>query len=577
MNGLPQRSLVSFPVHCPPKKSGRAMWLFALVCSLLFAFPMLSPAATPKSVPPVKAQVIILPFEVNIPGAYGYLRQGLASTLAGRLSVRANISAVAQGAASEQMAQALKTGDNTAFARRLEQSGAEYLIIGSLAPRGGQFELTGYVFSQTPNQAPKKFQQLFNTVDDAMGAVDELAWDISGKVFGKKKPEAATGTAGTTGTAAFQTAHPERAYLEGLFSGLGAGLESGGQFELVSSNRSKQLPMELMDLNVADLDGDGKDEVVLLGRTALMIHHFDDGQFRMLATLDLPSHLRYHWISFADLDQNGLQEIYLSASNDRDQPDSSVLEWNGTKITTLSDHAGWYLQTVTTPGQPPLLLGQAALSQDFGGGAIFQMRFSSKKELAEEKRLELPQGANLPGLTVADITGDGRPETLLINNRNRLQVYSLGGALLWTSAETFGATDHFFGTLTSPNNAADSEESTRYIPTRIVVADLDSDGTSDVLVCNNRLETVPFMANLRYFDGGSLVAMKWQNSGLTRLWETRKLTNTLVNYQVSPVRGRSGEYSIYFAEMETSYPFVFWSSPSTYLDMYTVRVNGAAR
>ncbi len=63
------------------------------------------------------------------------------------------------------------------------------------------------------------------------------------------------------GTAAFQTAHPERAYRESLFAGNLAGLEEGGHFELVASHRSRKMPMELMDMNAGDLDGDGTVEI----------------------------------------------------------------------------------------------------------------------------------------------------------------------------------------------------------------------------------------------------------------------------------------------------------------------------
>ena len=46
------------------------------------------------------------------------------------------------------------------------------LVMGSLAPKSGQFELTSYVFTRTDSQTPKQFQQDFQSVDDAMAAID---------------------------------------------------------------------------------------------------------------------------------------------------------------------------------------------------------------------------------------------------------------------------------------------------------------------------------------------------------------------------------------------------------------------
>jgi hypothetical protein len=536
---------------------------------------LMAPTTWAQTPVAAKRQVIFLPFDVQIPGSYAHLRQGLANTLASRLASRANIAPVAQGATADQMAQALQTGNHGAFSQQLQRSGADYLIMGSLAPKAGQFALVGYVFSRTADQAPKKFQQDFQSVDDAMTAVDAMAWEISGKVFARPKPDALAGTAGGAGMSAFQTAQPERAYREGLMAGSASGLEAGGPFELVSTFRSKGIAAEAMDINAGDLDGDGKEEIVLLTNGALMLYRNENGAFRMLATVDLPNHLRHHTLTLADINNNGLQEIYISASNG-DNPTSSAMEWNGKRITTLFADQPWYLAAITAPGQAPLLIGQQRLAEEFGGGDLFEMQLTQGGGVAAGKQLPLPRGINVFDFTLADLDGDGTREIVLINSANRLQVYEADGSLSWTSAELIGASNKFFGTLTSGNNAVSAEKETVWVHTRIVAADLDLDGVTDILVANNRLETVNFMPNLRYFDGGSLVAYGWRNGAMQRLWETKKTPGYITNHQM--VRDPQGEdrYRIYFAETESSYPFVFWQSSASALNCVTLRVTGAA-
>jgi len=546
----------------------------AIACCLVASLVAWPPVNAAQPAAPAKRQVIFLPFDVEISGSYAYLRTGLSTTLASRLATRANIAAVAQGDASEQMAGALKSGEYGIFSQRLRQSGAEYLIMGSLAPKAGQFELTSYVFSQTSLQAPKKFQQSFQTVDDVMTAVDNLAWAISGAVFGKPKPEAAAG--GGSGMAAFQTAHPERAYREGLFAGTATGLEAGGPFELVSSYRSKGIPAEARDMNAGDLDGDGTPEIVLLTSSALMIYRNEEGQFRMLATAELPNHLRYHSVTLGDLNNNGQQEIYISGSNG-DYPDSSALEWNGKKVTTLFEHVGWYLRTMSAPGEPIALIGQKTPVSERDGADIYEMALDGRGGVNAGNKLPLPRGINIFDFARADLDRDGVQETIVLNNSNRLQVYDASGSLRFTSSEIHGASNNFFGTLTSQNNAANSEKETVWVRTRIVIADLDMDGGNDVLVGRNRLETVSFMPNLRYFDGSSLAAYTWVNSGLTRLWETKKIPAYITNYQYAGTQRENGHYQVVFAEAASSYPFVFWNAPTTFLNSYTVRVNAAAK
>lgn len=558
-----------------------------LCCCMLFTAP--AHAAPAKPAAPAKAQaaakpqpsaakpqITVLPFDVQIPGSYAYLSSGLASTLASRLAARANVAAVAQGGAAEQMAKSLKAGNQAAFAQQLRQSGADGLVIGSLAQRNGQFELTAYVFTQTSGGQPsKQFTQSFNAVDEAMTAVDELAWDISAAVFNQPRPEIKSGaarTGATTGaTGALQTAHPDRAFRAGKFAGMTTGLEASGPFDLVSTFRSKSIPVEAMDMNVGDLDGDGREEILLLTKSSLILYRIDEGQFRMLATVNLPNHIRYHSVTLGDLNKNGLQEIYISGSNG-DRPDSSALEWDGKKMRFLFEHVRWYLRTMGPQDEAPVLIGQSALAGELGGSGIHQMTLNADNTLTEGPELALPKGVNIFDFVQADIEGGKSRSTIVISNSNRLQLYDTVGTLRWSSPDIFGASNNFFGTLTSPNNAAMSDKETAWLRTRIVVADLDGDGIYDILVGRNRLETVRFMPNLRYFDGGSISALTWESNTLVRLWESRKIPGYIVNYQVAGAGRGSKEYRVYFAEAESSYPFAFWQTTATYLNCYTFKV-----
>ena len=565
------------------------LWSLAIL-SLLLAPGLLTPfaatalAAATKEAEPARRQVVFLPFAIDVPGSHAYLQNGLASMLASRLASRANIAAVSQGGASEQMATALKTGNHEAFSQQLQKSGAEFLVIGSLARKGDFLELATYVFSRNAGQPPRKFSRSLPAVDGAMTAVDEIAWEISGAVFGKPRPEeAATAPAQGKGTSAFQTAHPERAFRENLMAGSTAGLEAGGRFELVASNRSRNIPVDLMDMNAGDLDGDGTDEIVLLTKSELLVYRLQDGQFQKIETFPLPKHLRYHAVTLADLNGNGRQELYVCASANNspdiraianDTPVSSVFEFDGQKLTQLFGDVGYYLQAIAVPGETPLLLGQKTLSGDLGDN-IYQMELNPQGGVAVDKQLNIPKGFNLFDFSLGDINGDGSREFVAINNANRMQVYDASGALLWTSVEVFGASDSFFGA--SPDRGEMDKKATVYLKTRIAIQDLDGDGANDVLVGKNRLETVPLMPNLRYYEGSSIAALKWAQGALAPLWETRKIPNYTVNYQALLPKADKKQVQLVFAEAEKSYPFVFWQSSSLYLNSQTLRVAAASK
>ncbi len=573
-------------VFRPTTDTGRKMLWLLLLSGYLITILALAPSAHAakkhrNTVPPAAATsvaskplVIFLPFDVQVPGSYAYLSNGLTSTLASRLASRAGISAVSEGGAPEHLKQALQAGDHRAFSQLLQQSGASYLVMGSLAPKAGEFEMLCYVFSRSGSQGPTKFQENFQSVDDAMNAVDSMAWKISGSVFNAPQPEGLVENIGSKNEmAAFQTAHPERAYREGLMAS--TGLEAGGAFTLVNSFRSRAISGEIMDINAGDLDGDGTTEIVVLTGRALMLYHNDSGSLRMLATINLPDNLRYHTVALGDINHNGRQEIFISASNG-DYPDATALEWNGHKITKLFEHAPWYLTTINTPKHAPMLVGQQVLANQLGGGKIFQLQLDAKGQLVQGKQLALPSGINVFDFTLADVNGDGHLETLIINKDNRLQIFGSDGHLLWTSPEMIGASKNFFGTLSSDNNKPDADKDSVWIHTRIVPAYLDDSGNTDILVANNRLETVTFMPNLRYFDGGTLQAYRWQNGSMHKLWENHKVAGYIANYQVVGAQQPTGQYQIYFADTESSYPFVFWSTTNSHINSYTISVQSGS-
>ena len=536
--------------------------LLAATCSL---------ASSTPSDPNEHRRVIFLPFTLKGVADQRYISEGLTNVLANRVASRANVIAVAQTKETAKMKEALQTSDFSNLNRMLEESGADFLVVSTLSPKNNQYEVASYVFSRTVKRAPQRASYLFADINDPIPAVDALAWEVSKSISStNKETKVEAAASGAPGMSAFATAHPERAYRDSLLTGAMPGMELGGGFEIVQNLRSRDLSLEIMDLNAGDIDGDGEIEIVVLSKTALIVYRYREGQFLQVSTQDLPNYLSYHVITLADANKNGRPELYIGASAEN-RPASMVLEWQGDHLVSLASAIPYYIQATGVQGEV-VIVGQAPSPGEIGGGSLYQMRYNDKGALSADTPIPLPAGYNVYDIAPADLDGDGKAEFIAINQQDRLQVFNSSGSLLWTSADNnYGASQNYYGT---PSAVSSSSKEPVYLHTRIVTADIDHDGVTDVLVGKNVLETVSLFPNLRYFKRSSVAALKWEESGLRVLWETKEGTRYIPGYQVLPLANKKNEIQILFAETENPYPFQFWSSATSNLYRYQLKVNG---
>ena len=160
---------------------------------------------------PTSNLTAILPFEVHAAKDLSYLRSGIRDMLASRLASGAGVRIV-----NKSKTDAALTEGKVAPRRFLELSnrlGADYLVVGSFTSLGGGASIDAKVFARQ-TRTTHDFFATAPKEDDVIMAINNLAWEIGEKIFGKARPsQAAAGPAPapTAQAPAYQTAHPERA------------------------------------------------------------------------------------------------------------------------------------------------------------------------------------------------------------------------------------------------------------------------------------------------------------------------------------------------------------------------------
>lgn len=484
-------------------------------------------------------RVLFLPFDGTAAGPYAYLSDSVATMLAGRVSAAGNVEIVDR-ALQEAELKKLRAQAGKAAGSMADGSSVDYVISGGLyaTQAGLQIQVTLLpIGSKAKEETYSTVAESENTI---LTSVEELAQELSGKIKGGSRPGPIPAEPEKSGTAGFTTEHPDKGYKKGIYGGgmiVGSdGTESS--VKAVGVRRSSPIPAVVVSMAVGDIDGDGSAEIVFASRTALEVYRFDETRFRKISELALSANLKVHAVNLADMDGNGKKEIYVSA-NDRRLASSAIYSWDEQAgIQPLLTAIPWYLRPVARPGDGYWLIGQQSSSSPETGyvnNSVFRLQLQQGfAGVSSDKVLALPKSLRLFDFEWADITGDGGLETIAVDQRHKLLIYDQHNALLWVSTDDYGGSRNFFGPPPAGDGGGGSDGSDdrtlHYIPTRILVQDVDRDGKMDVIIGRNKLISYKWLANIREFDGGTVACLSWQGSTLQELWRTNNVPGYIADY-----------------------------------------------
>ena len=317
-------------------------------------------------------------------------------------------------------------------------------------------------------------------------------------------------------------------------------MQPGGFRNIQDFTKSQNFEFAAQGMDVGDVDGDGADDIALASINEVQFYHRSGNKFRQFGAVALSKNNRIHCISLADLNNNGRDEIYISAS-DQAGPNSFALEWQGDDFTFLIKNTPWYIKAVNMPGQGMILAGQRAGHNRPLEPSVYQLTGEQggmvEGKLQKGQKLPLPKEVNVFSFAMADIDGDGSEEIVFIDERDHLNVLRQGGKPLWRSSGMFGGSNRAIGKEPEGNeleerNALQPEKYGKvFVPSRIITVDLNHDGLMDVVVNRNQLRWSPVFPNLKSYTAGHILGLTWNGISMTELWYTKKVDGYLTDYQ----------------------------------------------
>ncbi len=556
-----------------------AAW--GLVLGVLAWLMAAAPAPAAESAPTAgPARVVILPFTANAQKDIGFLVKGVRDMLATRLAWQDKVTVVEQDLVAPALAKSKPPySDDRARAIGRELN-AQVVVFGSITMMGQSVSVDARLVKVGEEGEPLTAYVQTTDLDSVIPRVNDFAQRINAEVFARpeavdaqkkaaKEARALLGEKAQEGEAVNTVTDPTAlsklpdniSPLNPLFLRTLSGVDSDRYW------RSPRISGAITSLAVGDIDGDGKNELVIALTNAIRVYRLAGEHFAMVSEFKNGPSGTYMFVDVADITGRGRPHIFVSNFYNK-LASSFVLEWAEGGLRMVSKPRNIYYRAQPRPGGKGwMLMGQASAIDSPFFGPIYEMKWDGS-DFVKAGEMSLPTMASIFNFTLADLNGSGKAYCVLVGPSYDIRIFNEKQDQIWASAESYAATGKYIPF--QPASGQGYEEVWWYVTARIVPVDLDGDGRQEIVVTRNMDRADGLIEKMRMFYQGTIFSLYWNGLQLVENWRTPNISGYLPDYTVADVGnvGRPalvmcvGQRSLKgFFEVDTSHVVAFTLKP----------------
>ncbi|MEK7688871.1 MAG: VCBS repeat-containing protein [Deltaproteobacteria bacterium] len=483
-------------------------------------------------------KVAIIPWKVNAEESLGYLKDAVNDMLASRIGSEPAIEIIKESSIKSVVSKYGKEVITEDIAKNIgREVNADYVIFGSITVIADSVSIDVRTIALKKAISPASFASQSKGLGNLISLVDETAKDARFKILN------AEGISAPVVSPPPKADESSPAYT-GKFIAKEKPAETPkeGDFIIAEKSNTKgvwkssQFAAAMISIDIADVDNDGKNEIVMIDSHNLFIYRLKGQTLELVKEFKGDVFIKNYSVAIADINNNGIQEIYVTRiANDR--LDSYVLEYKDNEFKTIASDLKWFIRVVKDPKTGQILIGQKYSDTQGYFGAVQKLEWKDGKP-QEVKITDIPKGLNLYNFEMADLNRDGTVDVIALDERDYLRIYNKDKDGLWK--ELWKSGEFYGGSLNRLELGASSigHEAGDFIDikARIVYADLDGDGLSEIIISRNNPGALGryFKRNMSY-DNGEIINLTWEENSLEENWKTKKIDGYIADYVVNDI------------------------------------------